>query len=92
MKEKGPIPAGTEITFTYGKNYFGICNPTDMAPWMLQHEEDKDTSALEKEIPEKIKAHTWEDSSKKSAKIRKGKNAKAPRIKAHGNEKPGIPG
>ena len=46
IKAKGPIPVGTEVTFTYGESYFGICNPTDMEPWMLQPEENKDTNAF----------------------------------------------
>ena len=81
VKAKGPITAGTEMTFTYGKSYFGICNPTNVEPWMLQQEEDKDASTLEKETPEKTKSHTWKDSNTKSTGIRKGKKAKAPRMR-----------
>jgi hypothetical protein len=32
------IPAGTEITYSYGEDYFGDSEPTDKEPWMIEQE------------------------------------------------------
>ena len=38
IKATEDIPAGAEVTFSYGTDYFGLCDASNKEPWMVEQE------------------------------------------------------